>query len=123
MNENIIKRFTSEVEWKKKIAEHILATLEKDEVLLNKTLANDKNIDGVCDFIYEEARKTQVNSCAAMSHEEVYGLATHFLDEDSLKQNAVKAVKAKVETVNNETVLETKKTKKEKQHNQQISLF
>ena len=58
-----------------------------------------------------------------MSHEEVYGLATHFLDEDSLKQNAVKAVKAKVETVNNETVLETKKTKKEKQHNQQISLF
>ena len=29
MNENIIKRFTSEVEWKKKVAEHILATLEK----------------------------------------------------------------------------------------------
>lgn len=43
-----------------------------------------KSISGMWKFIVEEAKKKAVSGCAVLSDDDVFGLAVHYFDEDSI---------------------------------------
>jgi hypothetical protein len=56
----------------------------KEDELFAKTYAKpNKSIDECCKYILQEARKR--GNAVAMTDEEVYGMAVHYYDEDSIK--------------------------------------
>ena len=54
----------------------------------------DKTIKGCARYIIGEARKKAQANCAVMTDAEVYGLAVHYFEEDSIIEKAVPAAPA-----------------------------
>lgn len=57
----------------------------------------DKTIKGCARYIIGEARKKAQANCAVMTDAEVYGLAVHYFEEDSIKEEAQTTQAARVE--------------------------
>lgn len=56
----------------------------KEDELFAKTYAKaNKSLEECCKYILQEARKR--GNAVAMTDEEVYGMAVHYYDEDSIK--------------------------------------
>ena len=56
----------------------------KEDELFEKTYAKpNKSVEECCKYILQEARKR--GNAVAMTDEEVYGMAVHYYDEDSIK--------------------------------------
>lgn len=56
----------------------------KEDELFAKTYAKpNKSVEECCKYILQEARKR--GNAVAMADEEVYGMAVHYYDEDSIK--------------------------------------
>ena len=55
--------------------------IERDDIDKDK---EGKSISGMWKFIVEEAKKKAVSGCAVLSDDDVYGLAVHYFDEDSI---------------------------------------
>lgn len=81
---------------KNNFQELILAHLNTltNPVVIAKINSCGKTLDGCQAFITGEMRKRQQGGCAVASDQEVYGMAVHFFEEDSIteKQAEVKAV-------------------------------
>ena len=66
-------------------------TANNAELLAEK---KDKTIKGCARYIIGEARKKAQANCAVMTDAEVYGLAVHYFEEDSIKEQAETAAPA-----------------------------
>ena len=64
----------------------ILEYLEKNasEELKQKMQSSDKDIADCLQFVADSVRKQAVNGCACVSDAEVFGLAVHYFEEDSI---------------------------------------
>lgn len=71
--------------------ELVLKYLEDNasDVLAEKINSGAKTLNDCWNFITEAARKKAKSGCACMSDTEVYGLAIHFFEEDSIKIDSV----------------------------------
>lgn len=83
-----------------------------DELFAQSYRKENKSIEECCRFIIGEARKKQKNGVAAMSDEEVYGLAVHYYDEDNIKVTEPKNSTHVSSTVNYEPTEEDKERAK-----------
>lgn len=67
----------------------IKAYLDKraqEDTLFAETYAKEtKNIKDCCRYITGRAQKMQSGGCAVISHDEVFGWAVHYYDEDDIK--------------------------------------
>lgn len=67
----------------------IKAYLDKraqEDALFRVTYAKkNKSIKECCAYIRQEAKKQAVKGCTVLSDDEVYGMAVHYYDEDSIK--------------------------------------
>lgn len=106
--------------------EALLTFLEtvKNDILEKKINAGEKTLGGCANFIESEMRKKAKHGVAVATDEEVYGLAIHFFEEDSIKEgkNQVIADVKKVE-VKKEKPKMAAEPKKEEQLEGQMSLF
>ena len=80
--------------FKKVIREYLEQRAQQDALFAATYSKPNKSIDECCNYIMKEARKKGTAVC--MKDEEVYGLAVHYYDEDSIKD--VKPVSATVTT-------------------------
>lgn len=83
--------------FKKVIREYLEQRAHQDAMFATTYSKPNKTIDGCCNYILKEARKKGTAVC--MKDEEVYGLAVHYYDEDSIKD--VKPVSATAVAVAN----------------------
>ena len=102
-------------------------SLEAPE-LFKKIVSGEKNISDCCDWIVEEMRRRESNGVAVASDKEVYGLAVHYFEEDSIKagvHTSDKKVKVAVPTLKKEVVKEPKAAAVQKSNDLegQMSLF
>lgn len=72
---------------KTKIKNYLDERAKNDELFARAYAKPNKNIDECYKYILGEARKKGTE--VGMSHEEVYGLAVHYYDEDDIKINPV----------------------------------
>lgn len=72
---------------KTKIKNYLDERAKNDELFAKAYAKPNKNIDECYKYILGEARKK--GTAVGMSHEEVYGLAVHYYDEDDIKINPV----------------------------------
>ena len=100
------------------------------DVLVEKINGSEKTIKECAGYIISEARKKQHNQCTVMSDAEVYGLAIHYFEEDSIKASGWSTNTAKVEQSDKpkKAAESSKKNDKHKaakknEFNGQISLF
>ena len=98
------------------------------DVLVEKINGSEKTIKECAGYIISEARKKQHNQCTVMSDAEVYGLAIHYFEEDSIKASGWATNTAKVEqseTPKKESPKKTDKPKAAKKNEcyGQITLF
>lgn len=83
--------------FKKVIREYLEQRAHQDAMFATTYSKPNKTIDGCCNYILKEARKKGTAVC--MKDEEVYGLAVHYYDEDSIKDvNPVSATAVAVST-------------------------
>lgn len=62
-----------------------LDRLAKEDELFAKTYKKaNKSLDECCNYITSEAKKQVENGCAVMSDDDVYNLAVHYYDEDTI---------------------------------------
>ena len=80
--------------FKKVIREYLEQRAQQDALFAATYSKPNKSIDECCNYIMEEARKR--GNAVCMRDEEVYGLAVHYYDEDSIKD--VNPVSATVTT-------------------------
>lgn len=78
----------------KVIKDYIIANAS--EALTEKILNGTKNISDCLNFIKGEAKKQAISGCAILTDEEVFGLAIHYFEEDSIKPG--EKIEAKVES-------------------------
>lgn len=72
---------------KTKIKNYLDERAKNDEMFAKAYAKPNKSIDECYKYILGEARKKGTE--VGMSHEEVYGLAVHYYDEDNIKINPV----------------------------------
>ena len=72
---------------KTKIKNYLDERAKNDELFAKAYTKSNKSIDECYRYILGEARKKGTE--VGMSHEEVYGLAVHYYDEDNIKINPV----------------------------------
>lgn len=72
---------------KTKIKNYLDERAKNDELFAKAYAKPNKSIDECYRYILGEARKKGTE--VGMSHEEVYGLAVHYYDEDNIKINPV----------------------------------
>lgn len=72
---------------KTKIKNYLDERAKNDELFAKTYAKPNKSIDECYKYILGEARKK--GTAVGMSHEEVYGLAVHYYDEDDIKINHV----------------------------------
>lgn len=72
---------------KTKIKNYLDERAKNDELFAKAYTKPEKSIDECYRYILGEARKKGTE--VGMSHEEVYGLAVHYYDEDNIKINPV----------------------------------
>ena len=65
------------------IREYLEQRAQQDTLFAATYSKPNKNIDECCNYIMKEARKR--GNAVCMRDEEVYGLAVHYYDEDSIK--------------------------------------
>lgn len=70
---------------------------QEDELFASTYAKPNKTIDECCNYILKEARKH--GNAVCMRDEDVYGLAVHYYDEDSIKD--VKPVKSSTVVTSN----------------------
>lgn len=73
-------------EFEKAIKAYLDARAEKDEVFAKKYQEGGKTIGGCCSYIISEVKKRSKGKDTALDNDEVYGLAVHYFDEDSIKE-------------------------------------
>lgn len=73
-------------EFEKAIKAYLDARAEKDEVFAKKYQEGGKTIGGCCSYIISEVKKRSKGKDTVMGDDEVYGLAVHYFDEDSIKE-------------------------------------
>ena len=101
----------------------------QNDVLEKKINTGNKTLGGCANFILSEMRKRQKKGVAVATDEEVYGLAIHFFEEDSIKEgkNQVIADVKKTEVNKVEVKKEKPKVaaepKKEEQLKGQMTIF
>ena len=66
--------------------------------LIEKINAGDKGLSDCMSYVKTQARSKAVNGCAVLTDQEVFGMAVHYFEEDSIKKGATQsASKFKVE--------------------------
>lgn len=65
----------------KKVAEYLIHREDMNEKYLNE----EKNLIDMWNFIKGQVKKKEINGCAVIDDEEVYGLAIHYFDETNEK--------------------------------------
>lgn len=75
--------------FKQAIKTYLDKRAEEDALFAPKYANEKKNIDECCAYIMGEARKK--GNAVAMTDDEVFGLAVHYYDEDSIKVNKLPA--------------------------------
>lgn len=81
IKETTIKQITMD-EFKKTIKKYLDARARKDTMFAEAYANKDKSIDGCCNYIISEVRKTKRQ---AFADEEIYGMAVHYYDEKDIK--------------------------------------
>ncbi len=110
----------------------IKAYLDKraqEDPLFAVTYAKEnKNIKDCCSYITGRAKKVQSGGCAVISHEEVFGWAVHYYDEDDIIVEKTSNVRSEVMTSASKSELKKEATKaklkpKKKDDVGQLSFF
>lgn len=108
------------------IAEYLMSRQDIQENLKKP----NKSLEEMYEYILSEAKKKAVQNCAAMTDEEVFGLAVHYYDEDDLKIKKVSNVQVttnakenKISKANYPAKKEKKKQPSKQIEEEQISLF
>lgn len=97
---------------KTKIKNYLDERAKNDELFAKAYAKPNKSIDECYKYILGEARKK--GTAVGMSHEEVYGLAVHYYDEDDIKINPVSGyVQASASDDEEENVKEVRLTAEE----------
>ena len=66
--------------------------------LIEKINAGDKGLSDCMSYVKSQARSKAVNGCAVLTDQEVFGMAVHYFEEDSIKKGATpSAPKVKTE--------------------------
>lgn len=71
-------------EFVKVIREYLEKRSEEDTLFSGKYRASKKTVEQCCDYIISEARK-RGSHAVVIGHEEVFGMAVHFFDEDDIQ--------------------------------------
>lgn len=85
-----VERLKTEIEFRKDdpnmkcIGEFLLKQFETDEPLKNAYKERKVTLDAIYTFIRKQAGKKQINRCAMVSSEEVFGWAIHFIQDGSI---------------------------------------
>ena len=120
---------------KTEFAKAIKAYLDKrastDKLFAESYKKENKSIDECCNYIIGEVQKIANQGRAALTDDEVFGMAVHYYDEDNIKAekkiNAKVIVSGKCKPENNisqKTEEKPKKTvKKDSFDDRQLSLF
>jgi hypothetical protein len=66
------------------IREYLEKRSEKDALFSEKYKSSKKTVEQCCDYIISEARK-RGSRAVVICHEEVFGMAVHFFDEDGIQ--------------------------------------
>ena len=69
-------------QFKKTIKEYLENRAAGDELFANSYAKENKNIDECINFILQQVQKS---GCNGFTDEEVYGMAVHYYDEDSIE--------------------------------------
>ena len=89
------------LEAKGEFQEAIRKHLEENALpaLIEKINSGNKTLNDCQSYIYSEMRKRAQGGVAVATDQEIYGMAIHYFEEDSIKPNEVKEVKATVRVV------------------------
>lgn len=68
--------------FKKTIREYLEQRAKEDELFAVSYAKENKNIDECCNFILQQVQKS---GCNGFNDEEIYSMAVHYYDEDSIK--------------------------------------
>lgn len=72
--------------FKDKIKEHLDSVAKSDKLFAKTYAKKNKSIDECCKYIIQEVKKAaKNNSQVQVADEEIYSLAIHYYDEDSIK--------------------------------------
>lgn len=71
----------------KKIVDYLINFM--DEPFATKVVASNKTINGMINYITNQARKLANNGVACVGDEEVYSWAVHYFDENEIKEEVV----------------------------------
>ncbi len=91
--------------FKKTIKEYLDKRAQEDELFARSYAKENKNIDECCNFILQQVQKS---GCNGFADDEIFGMAIHYYDEDSIKD--IQPVNAKA--VVNHVVKLTEEEKK-----------
>lgn len=71
---------------------------QEDSLFAVTYAKKNKNIKDCCSYITGRAKKEQSGGCAVISHEEVFGWAVHYYDEDDIKVEKTSNMRSEVKT-------------------------
>ncbi|WP_291104366.1 MULTISPECIES: PcfK-like family protein [unclassified Dysgonomonas] len=71
---------------------------QEDSLFAVTYAKENKNIKDCCSYITDRAKKMQSGGCAVISHEEVFGWAVHYYDEDDIKVEKSSNTRSEVKT-------------------------
>ena len=67
--------------------------------LIEKINAGDKGLSDCMSYVKSQAKSKAVNGCAILTDQEVFGMAVHYFEEDSIKKGATPSVKAELKQI------------------------
>lgn len=82
---------------------------QEDSLFAVTYAKENKNIKDCCSYITGRAEKEQSGGCAVISHEEVFGWAVHYYDEDDIKVEKTSNMRSEVKKEAPKAKLKTKK--------------
>jgi len=68
--------------FKKTIREYLEQRAKEDELFAVSYAKENKSVDECCNFILQQVQKS---GCNGFSDDEIFGMAVHYYDEDSIK--------------------------------------
>ena len=101
---------------------------QEDSLFAVTYAKENKNIKDCYSYITDRAKKMQSGGCAVISHEEVFGWAVHYYDEDDIKVEKSSNTRSEVKTSATKTEVKKEDSKakikpKKKEDVGQYSLF
>ena len=72
--------------FKKVIKGYLDNRAANDDLFAARYKNSDKSIDECCNYIIEQVKKT---GCNGFADEEIFGMATHYYDEDDIKPQCI----------------------------------